>query len=97
MISTGYGLLQPTRRAPSLAEDRIDSTIEAALLPGAGFDHLGVRLGHGGGYFDRFLVDRPFPAIGVAYDFQIVERLPHEPHDVPMTAVVSDLRVWRPD
>lgn len=96
LVATGYGLQQPSRRAPELPGERIDATIEAALLPGAGFDTRGARLGHGAGYFDRFLAGRPFPAIGVAFDFQVVERLPREPHDVPMAAVVSDLRIYRP-
>lgn len=97
LIPTGYGLQQPVRQAPALDEAAIDSTLDAALLPGVGFDAQGYRLGHGGGYFDRFLAGRPFPALGVAYDFQVVERLPHEAHDVPLAAVVTDLETHRPD
>lgn len=88
--TTGFGLRQPVRRAPRLEPAAIDSTIEVALLLGIGFDHRGVRLGYGAGYFDRFLSRRPFPAIGLAYECQVVDRLPHEPHDLPMVAVVTE-------
>ena len=62
------------------------------IVPGLAFTRDGRRLGYGGGWYDRFLSAAPKDAIklGVAYSFQIVEALPVEPHDIPLTAVIDD-------
>lgn len=92
-----FGLRQPPRGAPEVPEERVEEAIDAVLVLGLGFDRRGIRLGHGGGYFDRFLGVHPdLLAIGLAAEVQIVERLPREPHDVPMDLVVTDERVLRP-
>lgn len=91
-----FGLRQPPRETPELEESAIDRSLDAVLVLGLGFDRRGYRLGYGSGYFDRFLARRPFPAIGLAYALQLEDRLPDEPHDVPMTVVVTDGEVSRP-
>jgi len=91
-----FGLSQPRRGDPEVPADRIDATIDLVLVLGLGFDRRGIRLGHGGGYFDRFFAAHPLPAVGVAYELQMNERLPSEPHDLPMTVVVTDEAVHRP-
>ncbi len=90
-----FGLRQPPRGTPELPSEAVDRTIQAVLVLGLGFDRRGYRLGYGGGYFDRFLSGRPFPAIGLAYDAQLLDELPREAHDVPMTAVVTETGTWR--
>ena len=94
--SLPFGLRQPVAQAPELPPEEIDATIEAALILGLAFDHSGFRLGHGGGFFDRFLSGRRFPAIGLAYDRQLVGSLAVEPHDLPMQVVVTEHEVLRP-
>lgn len=91
-----FGLRQPRSDAPELAPEAVDEILDVVLVLGLGFDRRGFRLGYGRGYFDRFLAGRPFPAIGLAHRCQLVERLPAEPHDVPMTVVVTDREVLRP-
>lgn len=91
-----FGLRQPPRGTPELAEPSIDETLDAVLVLGLGFDRRGFRLGYGSGYFDRFLARRPFPAVGLAYEVQMVERLPNEPHDIPMAVVVTEAGIFRP-
>ncbi len=88
-----FGLDEPAVNEPALDAKAIDSNIQVALVLGLAFDSQGYRLGYGGGYFDRFLVDRPFPAIGLAYDFQLTDRLPTDPHDLPMQTVVTEQRI----
>jgi 5-formyltetrahydrofolate cyclo-ligase len=90
LVELGFGLRQPPRGAPEVPSSEIDATLGAALVLGLGFDEDGYRLGHGRGYFDRFLAGRRFPAIGFAYELQVVPRLPREPHDVPMAALVTE-------
>ena len=67
--------------------------IDCVIVPGAAFDVLGNRLGLGGGYYDRFL-PRAVNAkkIALAYDFQLVESLPTEPHDATIDAVLTPKR-----
>lgn len=90
-----FGLRQPRADRPEVPPEAVDATLDVALVLGLGFDRRGVRLGYGAGYFDRFLAGRPFPAVGLAYACQLVDRLPAEGHDVPMSAVVTDREVVR--
>jgi 5-formyltetrahydrofolate cyclo-ligase len=91
-----FGLAQPSRGTPELPAHAIDATLEAALVLGLGFDRHGFRLGHGRGYFDRFLARRRFPAIGLAFATQFLDELPHQSHDIPMAVIVTEDEIWRP-
>lgn len=68
--------------------------IDCVIVPGAVFDIHGGRLGLGGGYYDRFL-PRAINAkkIALAYDFQVVESLPTELHDVKLDALLTSSAV----
>jgi 5-formyltetrahydrofolate cyclo-ligase len=65
--------------------------VDLVLVPGLAFDRSGHRLGHGRGYFDRLLarVPRTTPRVGVCFAFQLLDRLPHQPHDQPVHTVIS--------
>jgi 5-formyltetrahydrofolate cyclo-ligase len=64
------------------------------VVPGVAFDKRGVRLGRGGGWYDRALARYPGGTrVGLAYDFQIVPRLPRALWDVPMHVTVTDARL----
>ena len=55
------------------------------------------RLGQGGGHYDRWLAHHPDTIrIGMAWDGQLVDELPVEPHDVPLDAVVTPTRLYGP-
>ncbi|MGA5205247.1 MULTISPECIES: 5-formyltetrahydrofolate cyclo-ligase [Streptomyces] len=76
------------------------TTADAVLLPGLAVDARGMRLGRGGGSYDRVLarLDRAgaHPALVVLlYDSEVVERVPEEPHDRPVHAVVTPSGVRR--
>ena len=90
------GLSQPAKSVQALAESRIDAEIDVALILGLSFDEQGYRLGQGSGYVDRFLTAHPMFAIGLSFDERILEELPWETHDVPMTALVTPTRLHRP-
>ena len=63
--------------------------IDLILVPGVAFDKSGNRLGRGKGYYDKVLKQMGAYKLGVCFDFQLVERVPVEPHDVKMDRVVA--------
>lgn len=62
--------------------------LDLAVVPGRAFDHDRNRLGRGGGRFDRFLADFHPLSVGLAFECQIVDRVPVEDHDEPVDLVV---------
>jgi len=82
-----FGFLQPRPDAPPVDP----GTIDLVLAPGLAFDVHGARLGHGHGHYDRLLPRIPghVPRVGVTLDALVVERLPTEPHDAPMTHLLT--------
>ena len=84
-ITGAYGILEPKNiREIEKAE------IDAALVPGIGFDKKGNRMGFGQGYYDRFLEDFKGLKIGMCYDFQVVDEIPAIKTDVPMDIIVTE-------
>ena len=83
-----YGFPQPTADAFELQPRHLS----LALVPGVAFDRHGTRLGHGVGYFDELLARLPeeCPRVGVAPRELVFDRLPDEPHDVPMTHLATE-------
>jgi 5-formyltetrahydrofolate cyclo-ligase len=69
--------------------------IDAAVIPGSVFDIHGGRLGYGGGYYDRFLLNDAPQAkrIGFAFELQVVEKVPLEPHDQPLDILITEKRI----
>lgn len=65
--------------------------IDMVIVPGVAFDKKGNRIGHGLGYFDRFLKSLPkkTPTIGLAFKFQLIERIKTLPWDVSVTKVIT--------
>ncbi len=65
---------------------------DVTLAPVVGWDDAGFRLGYGGGYFDRTLAalnPRPF-AIGIGLDAARVATIFPQPHDIPMSAILTE-------
>ncbi|MER5831533.1 5-formyltetrahydrofolate cyclo-ligase [Streptomyces sp. NPDC002130] len=90
-------LLEPV--GERLGPDAV-TTADAVLLPGLAVDARGMRLGRGGGSYDRVLarLERAgaHPALVVLlYDSEVVEHVPEEPHDRPVHAVVTPSGVRR--
>jgi 5-formyltetrahydrofolate cyclo-ligase len=70
------------------------------VVPGIAFDLQGYRLGYGGGYYDRLLrkvasLRLGVPFVGLAYELQVVDRLPRTRHDVAVHILVTEGRVYR--
>ncbi len=85
-----FGVMQPGSQAHPIAPDIV-------FVPLLAFTESGERLGQGGGHYDRWLAENPHvPAIGLAWDVQRAGSLPTEPHDRPLTAVVTPTRLYGP-
>lgn len=85
-----YKALQPAADAPLLEP-------EVMFCPLLGFTSQGGRIGYGAGHYDSWMGNHPPKlAIGLAWDCQLEEGLPIEPHDVPLNAVVTPTRLYGP-
>lgn len=79
------GVMQPAQPTPG-----DPGTMDLCLVPGRAFDGRGVRLGRGGGHYDRLLAQAGGLLVGVAFARQHFDQLPAEPHDLAMHALVSE-------
>lgn len=73
--------------------------IDLVVVPGLVFDRQGYRIGWGRGYYDAFLAADEAHAerVGLAYEFQLVDVVEHDGHDVPMHSVVTEGTTLRCD
>ena len=71
--------------------------LDAVIIPMVGFDQYGYRLGYGSGYFDRTLANYPSQplSIGVAFEFQRLENVYPQSHDIPMHFVVTESGIFK--
>lgn len=94
-----YGIAEPDpARCPAIDMDAAPGLApnfapDLAVIPGVAFDRRGNRLGHGAGYYDRFLAHPAMvltALVGLAYAFQIVPALPVAPWDRPVHALCTE-------
>lgn len=88
LVPDPYSALQPPADA-ALLEPQV------MFCPLLGFSADCGRIGYGAGFYDRWLTEHPpLLAIGLAWDCQLVEELPLEPHDVPLDGVITQTRIY---
>lgn len=63
--------------------------IDLIVVPAVAYDRRGNRLGRGKGFYDRLLAEARAIKVGVGYEFQLIDEIPAEPHDVPMDYVIT--------
>ncbi|MDR1784600.1 MAG: 5-formyltetrahydrofolate cyclo-ligase [Endomicrobium sp.] len=86
-----YSIRQPEMSSKNIIEkDRIDLFFVPAIV----FNTEGYRAGYGKGYYDRWLKNVPFDrTVGLAYDFQIADKIPVREYDIPVSVIVTEKRV----
>lgn len=89
-----FGILAPI---PEFSRLMLPEELDAVILPCVAFDGHGRRLGHGGGYYDRYLPQCLRAArVLVAFEVQRVDWVAAEPWDQAVDAVVTQAGVWSP-
>ena len=87
LVADGFGIPSPGPHAPELHPDLV-------IAPILAFDRQGGRLGQGAGHYDRTLAllraRKPVFVLGLAYAGQEEARLPTEPHDIPLDAILTE-------
>ncbi len=88
MVAAGRGTREPD--SPRLGVAAI-ATADLVVLPALAVDRRGVRLGRGGGSYDRALARVPTAVLTVVplHDGELLDALPAEPHDLPVRAAVT--------
>ncbi len=88
-VRTGrFGIREPLETCATLELNRLD----LVLVPGVAFDLDGKRLGRGKGHYDRLLSSVRSKTCGVAFDEQVVEKVPVEAHDVLLNCILTPTR-----
>ncbi len=91
-IVTGkFGVSEPLASSEDIPLNHFD----LVLVPGMAFDSHGNRLGRGRGFYDRILALASGVKCGVAYDFQLLEVIPTEPHDARVDFIFTPMRCVR--
>ena len=80
-----FGLREPASTCAEIPLDKFD----LILVPGMAYDISGNRLGRGYGFYDRLLEKAVGIKCGVAYDFQLLEKIPSEPHDAKVNFILT--------
>lgn len=89
-----FGILEPGNLAKSYPVE----TADLIVVPGVAFDLEGHRIGFGKGYYDRCLNQHSLAGVvvGFCHDFQLLNRIPVEGHDIHMQCIVTDNRLIIP-
>lgn len=70
--------------------------IDLVIVPAVAYDRRGNRVGRGKGFYDRLLESCRATMIGVGYDFQLIDEIDTDPHDVAVDIVITETRSVNP-
>ena len=92
LSNTGaFGILEPLPHCPVIPKDQIDF----AVVPCLACDANGHRLGHGGGYYDRYLANTDWDWAVVCPEAFLLPRIPLGPHDLTAPCIITEQRTLR--
>lgn len=74
---------------PEVCEFVDANEMDVILVPGVVFDHRGYRVGYGGGYYDRYVLNYSGKLMSLVFDEQLRKQVPTEAHDCPVDLIVT--------
>jgi len=86
-----FDIPEPDESAPAIDPDALDFIV----VPSVAFDREGYRLGHGAGYYDRYLALTRAFTCGIAREKMLAPRVPRERHDIRVNCVVTENEILR--
>ena len=95
LVTGVFGIREPAAEGANAPPDELAGAM--IVVPGLAFGPQGQRLGRGGGHYDRFLAALPREAItvGLAYSFQLLDRIPQESFDRPLQYIITESALIR--
>jgi 5-formyltetrahydrofolate cyclo-ligase len=90
LIVGSFGIPEPRMYRPIAVGD-----LQVVIVPALAVDRNGNRIGFGAGFYDRFLHDVQLPTIVPVYNFQVVNAVPHESTDIPVSFIVTETEIIR--
>ena len=98
LVENRFGIPEPAHQPHKII---MPWSLDLVFVPLVAFDDYGNRLGMGGGFYDRTFAFRRHRnhwlrprLIGLAHDFQHVQRLPAQPWDIPLDAVITEQHIY---
>ena len=92
LVVARFGLREPRAEAPVV----VLADIAAFVVPGVAFDRGGGRIGWGHGHYDATLAAAPAAVrIGLAFECQVLDHVPRDPHDALLHHVVTEVTSYR--
>ena len=92
LVKSSFGIPEPVPgpEAHLLMPEALKEPDTLVIVPALAFDRSGYRLGYGGGYYDRMLASATCPCVGLAFHDLLVESLPREEWDRPVSAICTE-------
>ncbi len=72
---------------------QIDNNLDVVLVPTVGISPIGVRLGYGHGFYDRFLAEHKSVTISLTMEKQIIKKIPKSEHDIMIDWIITEDRI----
>ena len=91
LVPAVFNIPAPTHDMPELSPKELDFI----LVPSVAYDREGFRLGHGGGYYDRFLTRSNAFKCGIAREQMLIDAAPRGKYDVAVDGIVTEDRIFR--
>jgi 5-formyltetrahydrofolate cyclo-ligase len=92
LVGGRFGLREPAATAPEI----VLADVAAFVVPGIAFDRGGGRIGWGHGHYDATLSAAPAAVrIGIAFECQVLDHVPRDPHDALLHHVVTEVASYR--